>query len=624
MSKPPTQEQLNAMAAANPYSPDAQLKKWVECQGKVNFDGTACDTNDGLPPNLHIPLWRLPGTPENPIAASVGTFVRTTTLSATPIAYNPKLPDGGYANRFLKAPSTVGFIGWIPSGTNMVYVVQSLEQGDCPGWAPVAKSGNYKIVTKEFIANSFYVVLDIPFSCDMLLGFPRLLPARVTPVPLTTVIAGRGLGPNPIPVCPRGYTFTMINERYAKNLGQQTCVLDQRVQDAQMRILKRTIKDLQAKYPPLPGKPQAMLPRTPVLAETYNKTYFNTQYSNTSRTTTCPAGSSMHPTPAASVKTYGEYSCYVDCGKGEIDTGVQCIKACPVGFYDLDPKTGTCYAPCPNGTVTAGTSCAVMDVAPTFDIKSTDKVIIKKEVAPIVSPPDAPFEMDGYVPWKGKYDFVGGGGRQPQPDSRCPRPAQILAPAPAGPYKCYPQCKEGETILYDRQVLGGLSKDKPYLASINDLAYHITCRKCPDGTYNAKGDSSKCFPKCPKGQLDLGTICVIKGGNTAGEKYMGVPNFLRPSNLLGAKVSKFTDYVKDTIEGMEPDWTGSISNKTICDWFYGFFIFNAIFVVAIVVILFTEMKGGLAARMLQVLPTAIVGAINLLFWYLMCDRALLK
>jgi hypothetical protein len=508
----------------------------------------------------------------------------------------------------------------------MIYVVQSLERGDCPGWAPPAKPGNYKIVTKDFIAKNFYTVLDVPFSCDMLLGFPRLLPARVQPLP-PLVAVGQNNGQtqynqNPLPICPRGYSL--------KKNPYENCVLDQRVQDAQMRILQRKLKDIQAKYPPLPGKPQSFLPRTPILAETYTKARLSSAISRGANGETtyfyvdpktgrsaCPAGSKEMPYTPAKGEPQLSWACYVDCLQGEIDTGMQCIKGCPTGYYDLDPKTATCYAPCPNGTVTVGNSCRLMDYAPTFDIKSTDKVIIKKEVAPIVSPPDAPFVMDGYLPWNPKYDSQNGGGRQPRADIRCPPPAQILTESGVKDYKCYPQCKEGETTLYDGAPMANPKGQSYTIHSINTIKYHLTCRKCPDGAYNVKGDGSKCFPKCPKGQLDLGSICVIKGGNAAGEKYTGVPDFLRPSNLLGAKVSKFTDYVEDTE-------TSSISNKAVCDWFYVFFIFNAIFVAAVVVILFTEMKGGLGARILQVLPTAIVGVINLLFWYLMCDRTLLQ
>jgi hypothetical protein len=74
-------------------------------------------------------------------------------------------------------------------------------------------------------------------------------------------------------------------------------------------------------------------------------------------------------------------------------------------------------------------------------------------------------------------------------------------------------------------------------------------------------------------------------------------------------------------EGMEPNWTRQISSTTVCDWFYVFFIFNAVFVVVLIFTMFSTMKGGVRARLFMVLPAAIIGAVNLLFWYLMCERA---
>jgi hypothetical protein len=74
-------------------------------------------------------------------------------------------------------------------------------------------------------------------------------------------------------------------------------------------------------------------------------------------------------------------------------------------------------------------------------------------------------------------------------------------------------------------------------------------------------------------------------------------------------------------EGMEPNWTRQISSTTVCDWFYVFFIFNAVFVVVLIFTMFSGMKGSTRARLFQVLPAAIIGAVNLLFWYLMCERS---
>ena len=89
-------------------------------------------------------------------------------------------------------------------------------------------------------------------------------------------------------------------------------------------------------------------------------------------------------------------------------------------------------------------------------------------------------------------------------------------------------------------------------------------------------------------------------------------------------MSAFADFGAPSVEGMEPQWTRQISSTTVCDWFYIFFIFNAIFVALLVFTIFSGLKGGVRARLIQVLPAAIIGAVNVLFWYLMCDRALLK
>jgi hypothetical protein len=98
----------------------------------------------------------------------------------------------------------------------------------------------------------------------------------------------------------------------------------------------------------------------------------------------------------------------------------------------------------------------------------------------------------------------------------------------------------------------------------------------------------------------------------------------RKENVGSENISNFSDYSAPSVEGMEPQWTKQISSSTVCDWFYIFFIFNAIFVALLVFTLFSGLKGNIRSRLIQVLPAAIVGSINVLFWYLMCDRALLK
>jgi hypothetical protein len=92
-------------------------------------------------------------------------------------------------------------------------------------------------------------------------------------------------------------------------------------------------------------------------------------------------------------------------------------------------------------------------------------------------------------------------------------------------------------------------------------------------------------------------------------------------DMMNAKES-FANYGGGSIvEGMESQWTKQISSKTICDWFYIFFIFNAVFVGLLFISLFSTVSGNTRIRLLQVLPAAAIGAINVLFWYLICERS---
>jgi hypothetical protein len=102
------------------------------------------------------------------------------------------------------------------------------------------------------------------------------------------------------------------------------------------------------------------------------------------------------------------------------------------------------------------------------------------------------------------------------------------------------------------------------------------------------------------------------------------PSKIRKGNVGSENISNFSDYSAPSVEGMEPQWTKQISSSTVCDWFYIFFIFNAIFVALLVFTLFSGLKGSVRSRLIQVLPAGIIGTINVLFWYLMCDRALLQ
>ena len=80
---------------------------------------------------------------------------------------------------------------------------------------------------------------------------------------------------------------------------------------------------------------------------------------------------------------------------------------------------------------------------------------------------------------------------------------------------------------------------------------------------------------------------------------------------------------------MEPEWTRQIPSSTICNFFYAFFVIYAVlFVLSILatvgVFSFTKKLGsaGVAIGLQGLIMTAIGGTM-MLFYYLICDRALL-
>ena len=80
---------------------------------------------------------------------------------------------------------------------------------------------------------------------------------------------------------------------------------------------------------------------------------------------------------------------------------------------------------------------------------------------------------------------------------------------------------------------------------------------------------------------------------------------------------------------MEPDWTKQIPSTTVCNFFYVFFVIYAIlFAVAVfgflgVVMNFKKLgAAGLAMAFQGLLVGALTGT-TMLFYYLVCDRALL-
>ena len=80
---------------------------------------------------------------------------------------------------------------------------------------------------------------------------------------------------------------------------------------------------------------------------------------------------------------------------------------------------------------------------------------------------------------------------------------------------------------------------------------------------------------------------------------------------------------------MEPEWTKQIPSTTVCNFFYLFFVIYAIlFALAVlgffaVVMNFKKLgAGGLAMAFQGLLVGALTGT-TMLFYYLICDRALL-
>jgi hypothetical protein len=80
---------------------------------------------------------------------------------------------------------------------------------------------------------------------------------------------------------------------------------------------------------------------------------------------------------------------------------------------------------------------------------------------------------------------------------------------------------------------------------------------------------------------------------------------------------------------MEPEWTRQIPSSTICNFFYAFFVIYAVlFVLSILATVgvfgLTKKLGsaGIALGIQGLIMTAIGGTM-MLFYYLICDRALL-
>jgi hypothetical protein len=79
---------------------------------------------------------------------------------------------------------------------------------------------------------------------------------------------------------------------------------------------------------------------------------------------------------------------------------------------------------------------------------------------------------------------------------------------------------------------------------------------------------------------------------------------------------------------MEPQWTKQISSETVCNFFYVFFVIYAVIaVVALIGLIgifsFLKVpKGQVGAAGLQGVLALSIATTNMLFLYLICDRAL--
>lgn len=80
---------------------------------------------------------------------------------------------------------------------------------------------------------------------------------------------------------------------------------------------------------------------------------------------------------------------------------------------------------------------------------------------------------------------------------------------------------------------------------------------------------------------------------------------------------------------MEPQWMRQISNPMICNFFYWFYVVYAvIFVLSLLftigVFSYSKKMGKMGVVMgMQALLTTFMGGVIMLFYYLICDRALL-
>jgi len=80
---------------------------------------------------------------------------------------------------------------------------------------------------------------------------------------------------------------------------------------------------------------------------------------------------------------------------------------------------------------------------------------------------------------------------------------------------------------------------------------------------------------------------------------------------------------------MEPEWMKAITNTTVCNFFYFWFVFYAILLILAIITtigsVFVAKKLGWAGVALsaQAIITSLLAGSFAMFYYIICDRALL-
>lgn len=75
------------------------------------------------------------------------------------------------------------------------------------------------------------------------------------------------------------------------------------------------------------------------------------------------------------------------------------------------------------------------------------------------------------------------------------------------------------------------------------------------------------------------------------------------------------------------DFAKSISNETLCEYFFIVFAIISVFAgiaVLTVVVQFWKRPGQMGLALLQLAPSLAIAIVNSLFLYLLCSRSLLK